>query len=108
MLFEEVVERSLNNSHQKPGKETSMEVLKLRPMNLINVGGKVLEQMLINRIMQHANSNNVFNHNQFGFTPRKIAIDKALAVKEYLEGVREGHIAILVNLGAKSAFDAVW
>jgi len=39
--------------------------------------------MLINRIMHHNYSNNLLNHNQFGFTPKKSAIDVALAVKEY-------------------------
>ena len=86
-----------------------MEVSKFGPINLINVGGRVLEQMLINRIMHHAYSNNLFNHDHFGFTPRKSATDAALAVKEYLEdGMREGHIAILVSLDVKGAFDAVW
>jgi len=73
------------------------------------VGGKVLEKMLINRIMHHIYSNNLLNHNQFGFTPKKSAINVALAVKEYLEeGMRKGHIAILVSLDVKGAFDAAW
>jgi hypothetical protein len=86
-----------------------MEVSKFRPISLINVGEKVLEKMLINRIMPHIYSNNLLNHNQFGFTPKKSAIDVALAVKEYLEeGMREGHFAIIVNLDVKGAFDAAW
>jgi len=49
------------------------------------------------------------NYNQFGFTPKKSAIDAALAVKEYLEeGISHGHIAILVTLDVKGAFDAAW
>jgi hypothetical protein len=59
--------------------------------------------------MHHAYSNNLLNQSQFGFTPKKSAIDAALAVKEYLEeGMREGHIAIIVSLDIKSAFDAAW
>jgi hypothetical protein len=84
-----------------------MEVSKFRPISLIDVGGKVLEKMLINRIMHHIYSNNLLNHNQFGFTPKKSAIDAALAVKEYLEeGMRERHIAIIFRLDFKCAFDA--
>ena len=49
------------------------------------MGGKVLEKILINRIRHHVYSNNLLNHNQLGFTPKKSAIDAALAVKEYLE-----------------------
>jgi hypothetical protein len=49
------------------------------------------------------------NHNQFGFTPKKSAIETALAVKEYLEeGMREGHIEIIVSLDVKGEFDAAW
>ena len=59
--------------------------------------------------MHHVYSNNLLNHNHFGFTPKKSAIDAALAVKEYLEeGMSEGHIAILVSLDVEGAFDAAW
>jgi len=93
----------------KPGKETSKDVTKFRPISLINVGGKVLEKLLINRIMHHVYSNNLLNHNHFGFTPKKSAIDAALAVKECLEeGMIQGHIAIPVSLDVKGAFDAAW
>jgi hypothetical protein len=65
--------------------------------------------MLINRIVHHIYGNNLLNHNQFGFTPKKSAIDAAVAVKDYLEeGMREGHIAILVSLDVKGAFGAAW
>jgi hypothetical protein len=70
------------------------------------VGGKVVEKLLINRIMHHIYSNNLLNPNQFGFTPNKRPTDAAIIVKEYLEeGMREGHIAILVSLDVKGAFD---
>jgi len=48
---------------------------------LINVGGKVLEIVLINRIMHHVYNNSLLNHNQFGFIPNKSAIEAALAVR---------------------------
>ena len=49
--------------------------------------------------MNHIYSNNLMNPNQNGFTPKKKVTDAALAIKEYLqEGMREGHIAILVSL----------
>jgi len=38
----------------KPGKEDTMDPSKFRPLRLINVGGKVLEKLLINRIMHHS------------------------------------------------------
>jgi hypothetical protein len=76
----------------KPGKENSTEVSKFRPISLINMEGKILEKILINRIMHHVHTNNLMNQNQFGFTPKKNAIDAAIAVKEYIEeGLRERH-----------------
>ena len=35
----------------KPGRENSTAVSKFRPISLLNVGAKVLEKLLINRIM---------------------------------------------------------
>ena len=73
------------------------------------MGGKVLEKILINRIMHYVYTNNLMNQNQFGFTPKKNAISAALAVKEYIEeGLRERHITILVSLDVKGTFDAAW
>ena len=37
----------------KPGKENSEDVSKYRPISLLNIGGKVLEKALINRINHH-------------------------------------------------------
>jgi hypothetical protein len=86
----------------KPGKEDLKEVSKFRPISLINVGGKVLEKLFISRIMHHVYSNDLMTHNQFAFTPKNSATDAALAVKEYLEeGMRGGHIAILVSPDVK-------
>jgi hypothetical protein len=65
----------------KPGKEDTMEPSKFRPISLINVRGKVLEKILINRIMHHVHTNNLMNNNQFGFTPKKSTTDAAITVR---------------------------
>jgi len=69
----------------KPGKEGSTEVTKYRPISLLNVRGKVLEKLLIDRINHHAFSNSLLNGNQYGFLPQKSTIDAALAVKSFIE-----------------------
>ena len=93
----------------KPGKETSKDVSKFRPISLINLGRTVLEKIIIISIMHHGYTKNLLNYNQFGFTPKKSATDAALAVKEYIEeGMSQGHIAILVSLDFKGTFDAAW
>ena len=37
----------------KPGKENSMDPSKYLPISLLNIGGKILEKLLINRINHH-------------------------------------------------------
>jgi hypothetical protein len=68
-----------------------------------------LEKLLINRIMHHVHTNNLLNHNQFGFNPKKSTIDAAMAVKEFVEeGLRQGLITIIVSLDVRAASDAAW
>lgn len=69
----------------KPGKEGNTEVTKYRPISLLNTGGKVLEKLLIDRIMHHVNSHQYMNENQYGFTPQRSTIDAAVNVKEYIK-----------------------
>ena len=59
--------------------------------------------------MHHANTNNLLNRNQYGFTPQTGTIDAALAIKDFVEGIlKAGRIAVLVNLDVRGAFDAAW
>jgi hypothetical protein len=55
----------------KPGNEECNGVSKYRPISLINIGGKLLERLMIYRILFHIYSNDLFNDNQYGFTPRE-------------------------------------
>ena len=93
----------------KPGKENNDNVSKFRPISLLNVGGKVLEKVLINRINYHVVSHDLMNVHQHGFTPQKGAIDAAMEVKEFIkEGLAAGEIVVLISLDLKGAFDAAW
>jgi hypothetical protein len=68
----------------KPETVGSTEVTKYRPISLLNVGGKVLEKLLIDRINHYAISNSLLNANQYEFVPQKNTIDAALAVKSFI------------------------
>jgi len=93
----------------KPGKENSDYVSKFRPINFLNTGGKVLEKLLINRINRHVFAHDITNKNQFGFTPQRSTIEKAMAVKGFIEeGFSAGEIIVLISLNVKGAFDAAW
>jgi len=59
--------------------------------------------------MHHVHINNLLNHNQFGFTPKKRTTDAAITVKQFIEeGLRKGLITTLVSLDVKGAFNAAW
>ena len=93
----------------KPGKDTSDEVSKFRPISLLNVGGKVLEKVLINGINHHANSRAFLNTSQFGFTPQNSTVDAAMEVKKFVkEGLAAGEVIALISLDVKGAFDAAF
>ena len=93
----------------KPGKEGSMEASKYRPISLLNVGGKVLEKLLIDRINHHIFSHSLLNGNQYGFLPQKSTVDAAMAVKGFVrENLQQRNYVVMVSLDVKGAFDAAW
>ena len=103
------MEEGQNYPHNKPGKESCKDASKYRPISLLNVGGKILEKLLINRIMHFLYSNDLLNQNQFGFTPQRSTVDAAMAAKDFIEdALKKGQNITLVSLDVKGAFDAAW
>ena len=93
----------------KPGKEGSTEITKYRPISLLNVGKKVHEKLLIDRINHHVFSNSLLNENQYGFFPQKSTIDAALAAKGFIwETLQKKNCVRMVSLDVRGAFDAAW
>ena len=93
----------------KPGKETSDDISKYRPISLINTAAKVLEKVLINRIMHHIYSNNLMSKSQYGFTPQTSTVDAVMALKEFVqESINAGQYVVVISLDDKGAFDAAW
>ena len=91
----------------KPDKEDSQDPSKYRPISL-NIGGKILEKLLINRIMHHIHKIDM-NDNQFGVTPQKSTADAAMTVKQFIEPELERRrVIIMTSLDVKGAFDAAW
>jgi len=72
----------------KPGKEGHNEAGKYRPISLINIGGKILEKLLIDRINHHLYSKRLLNENQYGFLLQKSTVDASMAAK----GIAETHL----------------
>ena len=93
----------------KPGKEDSQEPSKYHPISLLNIGGTVLEKLLINRIMHYIYKIEYLNDSQYGFTPQKSATDAAMAVKQFIEPeLEKGKVVIMASLDVKGSFDAAW
>ena len=92
----------------KLGKENSEDVSKFRPISLLNIAGKVLEKVLINKINHRVFSHDLMNNNRYGFTPQRGTLDAAMAVKDFVEKAA-GEIVVLVSIHVKGAtFDPAW
>jgi hypothetical protein len=91
----------------KPGKENSMGPSNYRPISLLNMGGKVLEKLLINRINHQLYKHELLTDKQFGFTPQKSTKDAAMEAKQFIKPVLEKRgMVIMTSMDAKGAFDA--
>jgi len=92
----------------KPGKEDSTSVNKYRAISLLITCGKVLEKLLIKRIMRHMYYNFMSN-SQYGFTPQKCKVNAAMALsKSIQEHLAQKRRIVFVALDVKGAFDAAW
>ena len=86
----------------KPGKEKSEDVSKYRPISFLNIGWKILEKAVINRINHHVFSHDIMNNNQYGFTPQRGTINAAMALKDLVvKGLIAGEVIVLVSLNVK-------
>jgi hypothetical protein len=93
----------------KPGKEECNDVSKYRPISLLNVGGKLLERLMIDRILFHIYSNDLLSDNQYGFTPQIGTIDATMEVKNSIEeSLRFKKNAQFSSVDVKGSFDAAW
>jgi len=52
----------------KPANEFSLNPSKYRTISLLNMGGKILDKLLINRIHYHLYNNELLTKSQYGFT----------------------------------------
>ena len=69
----------------KSGKDDNRDASKNRPISRLNVAGKLLDKLMIDRIMHHVHSSADLNSNQYGFIPQRETVDAAMAVKEIIE-----------------------
>ncbi|CAK1553837.1 unnamed protein product [Leptosia nina] len=93
----------------KPGKDNYSQLSSLRPIGLINVLGKLLERLIIDRLTYHLNRCSLNNSRQFGF---KQQTSTSAAISTALDLIRSskanGEHVIAVSLDIKAAFDNAW
>ena len=93
----------------KPGQENSAEPSKYRPISLLNMGGKILEKLLITRITHYLYRHDLLTDKQYGFTPQKSTVDAAMEAKHFIKPIIEKRgIVIMASLDVAGAFDSAW
>ena len=86
----------------KPGKENSRDPSKYRPISLLNIGGKVIEKLLINSINHYMYNNELLIDSQYGFTPQKSTTDAAMEAKKFIIPELENRkFVIMIGLEVK-------
>ena len=92
----------------KPGKNPN-DVTSYRPISLLPLPSKVLEKILLRRILPLLEENGVIPKHQFGFRPKHGTIEQAHrlvhAILDDFEHLRYGTAAFL---DISQAFDKVW
>jgi hypothetical protein len=93
----------------KQGKEDIRDASKYRPISLLNVVGKVLDKLIIDRILHHVHSNAGLNSNKYGFIPQSGTVEAAMAGKKIIrENLKHKNWISVVSLAVQGAFDAAW
>ena len=90
-------------------KNSRSEPSNYRPISLLSVVGKVLEQIVTDVICQHLSDNHLLSDKQFGFRPGRSTADLLLLLsKDWQDALEEGLDTLVVALDIAGAFDRVW
>jgi hypothetical protein len=93
---------------QKPGKDPQFPQ-NYRPISLLSCVSKVLERLILERINNFLESNNIIQDEQFGFRKKLSANHQVLRITEHItRGFLEKKSTAAVFLDVAQAFDRVW
>lgn len=84
-----------------------------RPISLISVPGKILEKLMIDRVMYHLRSLGLLSPLQSGFTPHKSTVEPTSIVIDFVNDIRQQRgpnrkYGAVVSLDISAAFDCAW
>jgi len=80
-IFPDRWKKAKINPIMKPGTQKWKEVNKYRPIIFLNVGGKILERVLKNRINHYIYSTEFLNKNHYGFILQTSTTDAIMNLK---------------------------
>jgi hypothetical protein len=92
----------------KPGKPAN-ELSSYRPISLLSSISKILERVLLNRINEHLEDNNIIPSQQCGFrTGRSTSHQLIKVIKTAKENLNNKKSTGMIFLDVEKAFDRVW
>ncbi|GFX81940.1 RNA-directed DNA polymerase from mobile element jockey [Trichonephila clavipes] len=92
----------------KPGKDPHL-ASSYRSISLLSTIGKLTESIILHRLKNFINENNILNPNQYGFTNKLSTLHPLLRLTENIsEGFQKKKSTGAVFLDIQKAFDRVW
>ncbi len=94
---------------KKAGKDDYRVPNSYRPISLLSIFAKILEKLLINRIMHYLNSNNLLSEKQYGFRAQTSTADALHSIKSFIEkAYNEKGFAAIITVDISGAFENAW
>jgi hypothetical protein len=92
----------------KPGKDPKFPQ-NYRPISLLSNVGKIVEKVILTRLVRMANDNAAIPDEQFGFRPKHSTADQLIHVTEFIShGMNQNKSTGAIFLDVAKAFDTVW
>jgi hypothetical protein len=92
----------------KPGKNSKLPQ-SYRPISLLSSIGKVLEKVILTRLVKVTDENSTIPDEQFGFRPKHSTVDQLINVTEFIaKGFGQNQSIGAIFLDVAKAFDTVW
>jgi hypothetical protein len=85
-----------------------LETGNYRPISIIPTISKVIEKIVLTRLISHISKHNLFNNNQHGFMKDKSTTSALIDLLEYIiDQLENGHIVTGILLDFSKAFDSL-